>query len=261
MLCLVVFMQKILLGLEPAPPLNKGYDSGEIMVDWSNKALLEVRKEHGLAKPVLSGIGKIIQYLESLSVAEIEQNKAHFDHLQKLKNCEFQALYWYGVHNLEHKAWNSSQIEKHLDQLRARNATPEFELIFLKALEWWPDFYKKQREVLELYEAYPNKLSLAPPIPPEIEQVQNLSINSLLDLTVMIDIALKYYWKPDTVSFESLLFKIASEFEAKKAYHYAREALELMDPKKRSSKLKQAIVEFKKKAESSQSSKSTKSLY
>jgi hypothetical protein len=260
-LSLLIFMQKMAYSSIPTPPLQIGHESAENMVVWSNKALSSVSEDPSLAESTLEHLSRFIQYLESLSVAEIEKNKAHFDHLQKLKNCEFKVLYWFGIHNLELKAWNAHQIEQHLDQLRARNATSEFELAFLKALKWWPDFYKKQREVLELYEAFPQKLSLKPPIPPEIYELQGLPINSLHDLTVIIDIALKYYWKPNPDDFEILLLSLADEFQNKKAYNYAYEALELVDSKKRSSKMNQKISELKNKAKSVPTSKSIKSLY
>lgn len=258
---LVVFIQNVVAAIQPPPPVGVGYEPSENMVIWARKVLGEVSENHGLAEKVLKNIGDFIQYLEGLSVAQVEKNHAHFDHLQKLKNCEFTALYWYGVHHLEHEAWKIGEIEAHLNQLRARNATPEFELVFLKALKWWPDFYTKQREVLEFYEAYPKNLNLPVPIPPQIYELDQLPVQALHDITVIIDISLKYYWKPELEEFESLLMKLAGEFEKKQSFHYAYEALELSDPKTRSSKITQYISELKNKAKSASPSKSSKSLY
>lgn len=240
----LLFLSEV-LAFEKVPNIEVGQESSEQMLVWAGNAIQVIEKAPEFSAESLRTIRNFISFLDELSPKDIEKNLAHFDHLQKLKDKEFESLYWLGVHNIQRKSWGQAEMTLHLNKLRAKNATPEYELVFLEALGKWPEFYKNYREVLELFEAYPEKLGLSVPLPPHFPRIDGLPLNTLHDIMIIVDISLKHHWEPEQNEFAEMLVTLSKAYEVKKAYRLAYEVLELLDSAQQSSSYKALINKLK----------------
>jgi len=251
-----------LFSLDPAPPLNDGHDAAKAMVDWSEHAIMQVKLDLKSSPNVLGTISSFVTFLETMKIESINKNVSHFGDLQQLKNNELRALYWFGVYNIQEQAWSKQEIYEHLKLIKAKNAGIEYQLNALRALESWPEYYRFTREVLEVYDAFPEKLELKEPLPPTFHQIEKLPINTLNDLVVIVDIALKHHWKPELKALTQILTEIAKAYESNNAHRQAAQTLELIDLDKRSDSIKNYIAELKAKAnQNSNNLPAVKALY
>ena len=244
--CALLFLMSTqLVAAEQVPKAEIGFESAQAMLDWSNRALEKTEQKTSSSHSNLKQVQSYIQFLESLSPADVEKNVEHFAHLQKLKTIEFKILYWQGVDQIQNKSWNETQILQHLEVLRVRNATTEYELVYLKAVKAWDEYYKKSKEVLETYDAFPEKLELKAPLPPDFPMIKGLNLNTLHDLMTILDIAVKHHWRPKPSLMMHILGQIGQAYAEKKAYRLAYEAMEFLAPEDRSQDYQKLIKKFK----------------
>jgi hypothetical protein len=230
------------------PAIEKNNSATEKFVKWAKTEFLLCLEKKEKLEEIHSKFSVISQHLEGISAQSIKKNKRFFGDLQDFKLQFKKVLYLQGKYAVE-KKWplkKLSEIKKRLDDL---NAEKEFSAPLLMGLGEYDLYFKRYRELIEIYDSNPKRLVFKPQMPPQLIVKDNCSVNTLHNIVAIYEISKKNYWSPSEETENKILLKIADVYQKNQLDSYALAALNLASKDNRNEVFNHKIELLQKKLE------------